>query len=146
MDAQTKTEPEKNSSPFLHIPRSERYEMGRQLRKACPRSSHAKWELPANRPDPVDLVMESDKVRIPKLIPLRHGRMAKSPFTFYRGAALNMASDLAQTPVSGIRVQACGDAHLCKFGGFATTERRHADRFLSNMQARAYTLTMASVS
>ena len=67
--------------------------------------------------------MESNKGRIQKLIPLRHGRMARSPFTFYRGAALKMASDLSNTPVSGIRVQACGDAHLCNFGGFATPER-----------------------
>ena len=93
------------------------------MRKNCPRSSHAKWKAPANRHDPVDLIMESNKGRIPKLVPLRHGRMGRSPFTFYRGAALNMASDLAGTPVSGINVQACGDAHLCNFGGFATPER-----------------------
>jgi uncharacterized protein (DUF2252 family) len=71
----------------------------------------------------VDLIIESNKGRIQKLLPLRHGRMARSPFTFYRGAALNMASDLSNTPVTGINVQACGDAHLCNFGGFATPER-----------------------
>ena len=109
--------------PVHHVSRIERYEMGKELRKTCPRSSHAKWEAPANRPDPVDLIIESDKGRIEKLIPLRHGRMARSAFTFYRGAALNMASDLATTPVTGINVQACGDAHLCNFGGFATPER-----------------------
>jgi uncharacterized protein (DUF2252 family) len=108
---------------FIHAPRSERYEMGKQLRKMCPRSGHAQWKPPANRPDPVDLIIESDKGRIQKLVPLRHGRMGKTPFTFYRGAALNMASDLSGTPVSGINVQACGDAHLCNFGGFATPER-----------------------
>ena len=108
---------------FYYAPRSERYEMGKQIRKKCPRSSNAKWKPPANRPDPVDLIIESDKGRIPKLIPLRHGRMGMSPFTFYRGAALNMASDLSGTPVTGMNVQACGDAHLCNFGGFATPER-----------------------
>jgi uncharacterized protein (DUF2252 family) len=122
-EATNKEAAENNKSMLHHVSRSERYEMGRQLRKTCPRTSHAKWEAPVNRPDPVDLIMESDKGRIEKLIPLRHGRMARSAFTFYRGAALNMASDLATTPVTGIHVQACGDAHLCNFGGFATPER-----------------------
>jgi len=108
---------------FYYAPRSERYEMGKQIRKKCPRSSHAKWKSPPNRPDPVDLIIESNNGRIPKLIPLRHGRMGMSPFTFYRGAALNMASDLSFTPVTGMIVQACGDGHLCNFGGFATPER-----------------------
>ncbi len=93
------------------------------MRKGCPRSSHAIWMAPENRSEVVDLIMESNKGRIQELLPLRHGRMARSPFTFYRGAALNMAADLSRTPVSGIRVQACGDAHLCNFGGFATPER-----------------------
>lgn len=113
----------KDNFSFSYLPRSERYEMGKQLRKNCPRSLHAQWKSPANRPDPVDLIIESNKGRIQKLVPLRHGRMVRSPFTFYRGAALNMASDLSGTPVSGINVQACGDAHLCNFGGFATPER-----------------------
>ena len=78
---------------------------------------------PGNRADVVDLITESNKGRIANLIPLRHSRMARSPFTFYRGAALNMAADLSGTPVTGINVQACGDAHLCNFGGFATPER-----------------------
>jgi uncharacterized protein (DUF2252 family) len=106
-----------------HLSRRERYALGKQLRTICPRSSHAEWKAPANRPDPVSLVEQSDKGRLPDLLPLRHGRMAKSPFSFYRGAALTMASDLASTPATGIRVQACGDAHLCNFGGFATPER-----------------------
>ena len=67
---------------------------------------------------------ESNKGRIPQLIPIRHGRMMQSPFTFYRGAALNMAADLAGTPATGIRVQACGDCHLLNFGAYATPERR----------------------
>jgi uncharacterized protein (DUF2252 family) len=116
-------EPGNNRISFHYVPRNERYEMGKQLRKRCPRSSHANWKPLTGRPDPVDLIIESDKGRIQKLIPLRHGRMGRTPFTFYRGAALNMASDLSATPVSGINVQACGDAHLCNFGGFATPER-----------------------
>jgi uncharacterized protein (DUF2252 family) len=106
-----------------YLPRNERYEIGKNMRKTCPRSSHAQWESPKDRPDPVDLIVESNNDRIPKLIPLRHGRMGVSPFTFYRGAALNMASDLAGTPETGMHVQACGDAHLCNFGAFATPER-----------------------
>ncbi len=122
-DQMTRQEPDNNKFSFSYKPRGERYEIGKQLRKSCPRSSHAKWKAPANRHDPVDLILAGNKDRIPKLVPLRHGRMVRSPFTFYRGAALNMASDLATTPVSGINVQACGDAHLCNFGAFATPER-----------------------
>jgi uncharacterized protein (DUF2252 family) len=69
-------------------------------------------------------VLEVEKVRMPDLLPLRHGRMVRSAFTFYRGAALTMTADLGSTPVSGVRVQCCGDAHLCNFGGFATPERK----------------------
>src|SRR5262249_31030875 len=79
---------------------------------------------PEGRPDPLFLLKESSKGRIPELIPIRYGRMMQSPFTFYRGAALNMAADLAKTPATGLRVQACGDAHLLNFGLFATPERR----------------------
>ena len=94
------------------------------MRKQCPRSSHAGWSAPNNRPDPLRLVEEANSGRIPELIPLRHGRMLPSPFTFYRGTALNMAVDLAGTPTTGFRVQACGDAHLGNFRCFATPERR----------------------
>ena len=89
-----------------------------------PRTTTPFGERPDNRPDPLFLVEESDKGRIPQLVPIRHGRMLQSPFTFYRGAALNMAADLAGTPTTGIRVQACGDCHLMNFGAFATPERR----------------------
>ena len=98
--------------------------MGKKLRDACPREAHAHWKAAADRPDPVSLVLEGDKGRIPELLPLRHGRMALSPFTFYRGSALNMAVDLATTPATGVRVQCCGDAHLGNFRGLGTPERR----------------------
>jgi uncharacterized protein (DUF2252 family) len=106
------------------LPRDRQGEAGKALRKTCPRSAHAAWKPRANRPDPVELVLRAEKGRMTELLPLRHGRMMRSPFTFYRGAALTMASDLASTPASGLRVQCCGDAHLCNFGGFATPERR----------------------
>jgi uncharacterized protein (DUF2252 family) len=102
----------------------ERLTAGKVLRDVCPRKAHAAWKAPAGRPDPVQLVLEAEKGRVPELLPLRHGRMVRSAFTFYRGAALTMASDLASTPTTGVRVQCCGDAHLCNFGGFATPERR----------------------
>ena len=103
---------------------AERYAAGKKLRETCPRASHAVWKPSAARPDPVELVLRAEKGRMPELLPLRHGRMVRSAFTFYRGSALAMAADLASTPVSGVRVQCCGDAHLCNFGGFATPERR----------------------
>lgn len=124
-----RTEGEKPPEPrgpglMKGLSRSEACALGKKLREACPRESHARWKAPKNRPDAVELVLEAEKGRMPGLLPLRHGRMAKSAFTFYRGAALTMASDLASTPVSGPRVQCCGDAHLCNFGGFATPERK----------------------
>jgi hypothetical protein len=105
------------------LSRAERAALGKRLRETCPRGSHAIWKPAAGRPDPVQLVLAAEKGRMPDLLPLRHGRMARSPFTFYRGAALTMACDLASTPTTGVRVQCCGDAHLCNFGGFATPER-----------------------
>jgi len=102
----------------------ERYAAGKALRATCPREAHAAWKVPSKRADAVEMVLAAEKGRVPELLPLRHGRMARSAFTFYRGAALTMAADLASTPSTGVRVQACGDAHLCNFGGFATPERR----------------------
>jgi uncharacterized protein (DUF2252 family) len=101
----------------------ERRAEGRALREAVPRESHGHWKAPSDRRDPVELLVESNKGRMPQLIPIRHGRMVASPFAFYRGSAALMAADLARTPVTGLRVQACGDAHLMNFGGFATPER-----------------------
>src|SRR5262245_48462181 len=110
---------------FKHPPgRAELYAMGKNLRAKCPRESHARWHAPAKRPAPLSLLEQSSMGRIPQLLPIRYGRMLQSPFTFYRGAALNMAADLAGTPTSGLRVQACGDCHLLNFGAFATPERR----------------------
>jgi uncharacterized protein (DUF2252 family) len=103
---------------------AERAERGKQARAAVPRASHAVFDPPANRPDPVDLLEEQAKTRVPELVPVRYGRMLVSPFTYFRGAALPMASDLATTPTSGLTAQACGDAHLSNFGVFASPERR----------------------
>ena len=89
----------------------------------APLESHAEFTPDASR-DPVGLLLEQAKTRVPELVPVRHGRMLVSPFTFYRGAALPMAADLATTPASGLRVQLCGDAHLSNFGAFASPERR----------------------
>ena len=97
---------------------------GKAARKQVPRASLAELELPAGRPDPVALLEAQAESRLEGLIPLRYGRMLVSAFTFYRGAAGIMASDLSRSPVTGIKVQACGDAHLSNFGGFASPERR----------------------
>jgi len=109
------------------VPRATEAELrakGKKLREKCPRSSHATWEAPPNRRETVDLIEEANIGRLPELVPIRHGRMMQSAFTFYRGTALNMAADLAITPTTGIRVQVCGDAHLGNFRLFATPERR----------------------
>ena len=97
--------------------------LGKDARDLAPLESHAEFTPDKSR-DPVGLLLEQAKTRVPELVPIRHGRMLVSPFTFYRGAALPMAADLATTPTSGLRVQLCGDAHLSNFGGFASPERR----------------------
>ena len=105
------------------LPAHEHRALGKAARKAVPRSAHATWEAAVRRPDPVAALRRQDADRLPELVPIRWGRMSISPFTFYRGAALTMASDLATTPVSGLRVQLCGDAHLMNFGVFAAPDR-----------------------
>lgn len=105
-------------------PRPERREDGRSRRARAPRSSHAEQIAPPDRPDPVALLAEQHTARLPDLVPVRVARMAESPFAFLRGSAIVMAADLAATPTSGLTVQACGDAHLANFGGFASPERR----------------------
>jgi uncharacterized protein (DUF2252 family) len=96
---------------------------GKERRKEVPRGSHAGWSVPARRRDPVAILKNQERSRVPELIPVRHQRMAESPFTFLRGAAAVMAADLATTPSTGITVQACGDAHLMNFGLYASPER-----------------------
>jgi uncharacterized protein (DUF2252 family) len=99
-------------------------DLGRSARSETPRSAHAFWEPPANRVDPVVILRKQARRRVPELVPIRHGRMLASPFAFFRGAAAVMAADLAHTPVTGIRVQLCGDAHLANFGGYAAPDRK----------------------
>jgi uncharacterized protein (DUF2252 family) len=107
-----------------HLTVSERTARGKAARAEVPRSRHASFEPPPGRRDPIELLQSQAKTRVPELVPIRYGRMLVSPFTFYRGAALIMASDLAATPRSGLTVQCCGDAHLSNFGVFASPERR----------------------
>ncbi len=102
----------------------ERMSAGKALRKKVPRNSHADWAAAANRPDPIAVLRDSDRGRLPDLLPIRYGRMRQSPFAFFRGSAAVMAWDLSKTPATGIRVQACGDCHASNFGGFASPERR----------------------
>ncbi len=112
---------ETNVTPFHS--REERIASGKALRASVPRQSHAGWKPPANRRDPIDILKESNQDRLAELVPIRYGRMLQSPFTFLRGSAGLMAADLATTPTTGLRVQACGDCHLLNFGLFATPER-----------------------
>ena len=107
-----------------HLSVAERVARGKAARAEVPRASHGVFEPSPTRADPVDLLELQAKTRVPELVPIRYGRMLVSPFTFYRGAALIMAQDLAGTPRSGLSVQCCGDAHLSNFGVFASPERR----------------------
>jgi len=107
-----------------HLSVAERTARGKAARAEVPRSSHAVFEPSSKRVDPLELLERQAATRVPELVPIRHGRMAVSPFTFYRGAAMIMAHDLAPTPRSGLTVQCCGDAHLSNFGVFASPERR----------------------
>src|SRR5499426_4745464 len=93
------------------------------LLEAVPRARHSGWQPPKERPAPVEIILAANESRLLDLVPIRHGRMLQSPFAFYRGTAAIMAADLAHTPSTGLRVQACGDAHLLNFGAFATPER-----------------------
>ena len=101
-----------------------RLEEGRAERESVPLEAHGEWEAPADRPDPVGVLEQEDATRVSELVPIRHGRMIVSPFTFYRGGAAIMAWDLSRTPTTGLRVQCCGDAHLANFGIFAAPDRR----------------------
>src|ERR1700729_1610875 len=99
-------------------------ERGREARDGAPRSAHGDWAPATHRPAPVAVLTLQAASRVPELVPIRYGRMVVSPFTFSRGAAAVMAADIASTPGSGITVQACGDAHISNFGGFAAQDRR----------------------
>ncbi|MGD0925997.1 MAG: DUF2252 domain-containing protein [Streptosporangiaceae bacterium] len=119
----------RNATTGLEAPRrrmtpAERRVRGKAARAEVPRESHAQWEPPPDRPDPVALLESQAVNRVQDLVPVRWGRMMETPFTYYRGAALPMASDLASTPATGIIVQACGDAHLSNFGIFGSPERK----------------------
>jgi len=106
-----------------HLTVQERVDLGKKARSVASRSAQAEFSPPPDRPDPVSLLEGQAVTRVPELVPIRYGRMLVSPFTFYRGAALVMASDLASTPRSGLKAQVCGDAHLSNFGLFASPER-----------------------
>jgi uncharacterized protein (DUF2252 family) len=122
-----KPSPDSGESPRRVVPHptvDERVARGKAARREVPRSSHADLTLGSARPDPVALLQSQAATRVPDLVPIRYGRMLVSPFTFYRGAALVMASDLSVTPRSGLVTQVCGDAHLMNFGVFGSPERR----------------------
>jgi uncharacterized protein (DUF2252 family) len=110
----------------LDLPKAieERLAEGRAERESVPLEAHGEWAAPADRPDPVGVLEAQDALRVPDLVPIRHGRMIVSPFTFYRGSAAIMAWDLSCTPTTGLRVQCCGDAHLSNFGVFAAPDRQ----------------------
>src|SRR5690349_9949283 len=117
------TAPPAASGATVRLSPAQRAALGRAARARVPRSSHeAVGEVERER-DPVALLETQAASRVPELVPIRHGRMTSSAFAYYRGAALPMAADLARTPVSGIRVQVCGDAHLLNFGLYNTPER-----------------------
>jgi uncharacterized protein (DUF2252 family) len=107
-----------------HLTEAERAARGKAARAEVPRSELEAWEPPLGRPSPLKLLQEQAESRVPELVPVRHGRMLVSPFTFYRGAAYLMASDLTAMPRTGLQVQLCGDAHLSNFGAFAAPDRR----------------------
>jgi uncharacterized protein (DUF2252 family) len=109
--------------PHHHRSPAERRSHGKSLRERVAREEHGGWKAPKDRRDPVETLTASNEGRQQDLMPIRHGRMLQSPFAFYRGSAALMAADLAHTPSSGLRVQACGDAHLMNLGGFGTPER-----------------------
>jgi uncharacterized protein (DUF2252 family) len=124
MSSSERTTTRQTPPTVAHLTAAERVARGKAARAEVPRSSHAVFEPGTHRADPIELLQRQAQTRVPELVPIRYGRMLVSPFTFYRGAALIMASDLAATPRSGLMVQCCGDAHLSNFGVFASPERR----------------------
>src|SRR3954453_3766731 len=120
------TNGEKQHRGVLDLPKAVETRMaeGRAQRESVPLEAHGEWTASDGRPDPVSILEGQNETRVPELVPIRHGRMIVSPFTFYRGAASIMAADLSQTPSTALRVQCCGDAHLSNFGVFAAPDRR----------------------
>src|SRR3954470_5755464 len=116
----------KHHRGLLDVPKAVQTRMaeGRAEREAVPLDAHGEWAASDGRQDPVGILEAQNTTRVPELVPIRHGRMIVSPFTFYRGSAAIMAADLSQTPSTGLRVQCCGDAHLSNFGVFAAPDRR----------------------
>jgi uncharacterized protein (DUF2252 family) len=125
--SETKPQPQGTASkppePVQHYSVPERVARGKAARADVPRSAHGGWQPPADRPDPVSLLEEQGESRVHELVPIRYGRMLVSPFTFYRGAAYIMASDLSSLPRTSLNAQLCGDAHLSNFGGYAAPDR-----------------------
>ena len=122
--AKKKKSEEQSDEPTSSAPITEaKYEAGKEFRKSVPRSAHAEWTPPADRPDPVATLEAQAANRVPDLVPIRYGRMLVTPGTFYRGGAGIMAWDLAHTPTTNMRVQCCGDAHLLNFGTYAAPDR-----------------------
>lgn len=119
----TTSDPTAAGRVVSHLSPRERADLGKEARARAPRSSHAEFEPTPSRPDPIVLLERQATSRVPELVPIRYGRMLVSPFSFFRGAALVMASDLAITPRSGLTAQICGDAHMSNFGLFASPER-----------------------
>src|ERR1700761_2734756 len=120
--AQSAAAPGGRRQPHLSV--AERVQRGKAARAEVPRATHAAFTPPPGRADPLETLELQATTRVPELVPIRYGRMLVSPFTFYRGAAMIMAGDLADTPRSGLMAQCCGDAHLSNFGIFASPERR----------------------
>jgi uncharacterized protein (DUF2252 family) len=115
--------PDRSDGATKHLSPEQRATSGRAARGKAPLDAHAEFQ-PSKARDPVALLLSQDESRVPELVPIRHGRMLESPFTFYRGAAAVMAADLHTTPTPGLRTQLCGDAHLSNFGAYASPERR----------------------
>ena len=123
MTARTEGTVRERATTEERLTHADRVAQGKDARRQAPLESHAEF-APDGPRDPVGLLIEQAKSRVPELVPIRNGRMLVSPFTYYRGAALPMAADLATTPTPGLRVQLCGDAHLSNFGAFASPSRR----------------------
>ncbi|HEY4097056.1 MAG TPA: DUF2252 family protein, partial [Baekduia sp.] len=124
VDEEAATSTRRNGRTTPYRTAAERADRGRAVRAQVPRSRLGDWEPSPNRRSPADLLEQQAKTRVSELVPIRHGRMLVSPFTFFRGGAFLMAADLADSPRTGLQVQLCGDAHLSNFGGFAAPDRR----------------------